>query len=252
MKYVDIPNIPESKVDLAIVDGRIAKSLEKGLLDNKIHIIKTKAHPSLYASVAFHPDMFFQHLGHRTIVYAPGTDVSTLHELEENGFCLIKGDCEITSRYPGNISYNVARIGRYAFHNTRYTDKVLRDRFFKNDVELIHVNQGYAKCAISVVDENSFITMDRGVARIAEKKGFDVLVIEEKNILLPGLDNGFIGGSTGLLDRKKWAIAGDIRALSSFCEIMDFLNNKGIEIISLSNEQVVDIGSLLPIVESSD
>jgi hypothetical protein len=252
MKYVENPNIPENKVELAIIDGRIDTRLSEGLSKSKINIIKTKAHPSLYASVAYHPDMFLHHLGGRDIVYAPGTDTGILHELEEYGFRLIRGDSELISRYPGDISYNVARIGRYAFHNTKYTDKTLKDWFFKYDVELIHVNQGYAKCAISIVDENSIITMDRGIAGIAEKKGFDVLIIEEKDILLPGLDNGFIGGSTGLIHRKKWAIAGDITALSSYCQISDFLKSKGIEIISLSNEQVVDIGSLLPIAETSN
>ncbi|WP_010681035.1 DUF6873 family GME fold protein [Acetivibrio cellulolyticus] len=247
MNYISIPNIPENKVTLAIVDGRISTSLEKGLADNEIQIIKTKAHASLYASVAYHPDMFFHHLGGRAIIYAPGTCEDTIRELEGHGFDMIKGETELVSKYPGNISYNVARIGGHAFHNTRYTDKVLRDWLFKMDIELIHVNQGYAKCAISVVDSNSLITMDRGIAKIAERKGFDVLVIEEKNILLPGLDNGFIGGSSGLIDRSKWAVTGNFEELTSFGEINSFLSSKGIEIISLSNQQVTDIGSLIPI-----
>jgi len=33
------------------------------------------------------------------------------------------------------------------------------------------------------------------------------LVIEEDAILLPGFKNGFIGGSTGLIDKEKWALA---------------------------------------------
>jgi hypothetical protein len=247
MKYVDIPNIPNNKAALAIVDGRISSSLEKGLMDLDVQLIKTKPHPSLYTAVSFHPDMFIHHLGGRTIVYAPGTSESTLVELEEYGFELIKGETELGSTYPGNISYNVARIGRYAFHNTKYTDKFLKDWLFKMDVELIHVNQGYAKCAISIVDENSLITMDKGIAKIAEKKGFDVLVIEEKEILLPGLDYGFIGGCSGLIDRNKWAVAGNFETLSSFFEIKSFLGAKGIEIISLSTHQVVDIGSLIPL-----
>lgn len=252
MNYIDIPNIPQEKVALAIVDGRISNTVEKGLKDNGVKIIKTKAHPSLYDSVAFHPDMFLHHVGGRKIVYAPGTSEDTIRELEEYGFQIIRGKAELKYKYPGNISYNAARVGRFVFHNTKYTDEVLKSLFLKLDLELVHVNQGYAKCAISIVDENSIITMDRGIAGIAEKKGFDVLIIEEKDILLPGLDNGFIGGSTGLIHRKKWAIAGDITALSSYCQISDFLKSKGIEIISLSNEQVVDIGSLLPIAETSN
>lgn len=247
MKYIDIPNIPHNRAALAIVDGRINDSLEKGIMDLGVQLIKTKAHPSLYAAVSFHPDMFIHHLGGRSIVYAPGTSESTLSELEEHGFELVRGETELGSSYPGNISYNVARIGRHAFHNTKHTDKVLRDWLFKMDVELIHVNQGYAKCAISVVDENSLITMDRGIAKIAEKKGFDVLVVEEKGILLPGLGNGFIGGSSGLIERNKWAVAGNFDTLSSSFEIKSFLGAKGIEIISLSAQQVVDVGSLIPL-----
>lgn len=247
MKYVDIPNIPYNKAALAIVDGRISDSLEKGIIDLGVQLIKTKAYPSLYTAVSFHPDMFIHHLGGRIIVYAPGTSESTLSELEKLRFELIRGETELGSTYPGNVSYNVARIGRYAFHNTKYTDKVLRDWLYKMDVELIHVNQGYAKCAISVVDENSLITMDRGIAKIAEKKGFDVLVIEEQGILLPGLGNGFIGGSSGLIERNKWAVAGNFDKLSSSCEIKSFLVRKGIEIVSLSAHQVIDIGSLIPV-----
>ena len=247
MNYVDIPNIPKGKVTLAIVDGRISNNVEKGLFDNGINIIKTKAHSSLYASVAFHPDMFLHHIGGSKIVYAPGTSIDIVRELERYGFQMIRGETELKCKYPGNISYNAARVGRFVFHNTKYTDKVLKNFFLKLDLELVHINQGYAKCAISVVDENSIITMDQGIARVADKKGLDVLVIEEKNILLPGLDYGFIGGSSGLIDKDKWAVAGKLESLESYSKIMEFVRNKGKKIITLSDQQVVDIGSLIPV-----
>lgn len=247
MNYIDVPNIPDNKIALAVVDGRISNALEKGLADKGIQTIKTKAHTSLYPSVSFHPDMFLHHLGGRTIVYAPGTFYGLIEELKKYDFQLVRGTSELAYKYPGNISYNAARVGRFAFHNTKYTDKVLKEYFYKMDVQLVHVNQGYAKCAISVVDEKSLITMDMGIAKIAERHGFDVLFIEEKNILLPGIDYGFVGGSSGLIDRNKWAISGNVDSLESCGEICSFLSRKGIEIISLSSQQVVDIGSLIPI-----
>lgn len=247
MNYVDIPNIPQEKVSLVIVDGRISNSVEKGLFDNGINIIKTKAHPSLYDSVAFHPDMFLHHIGGQKIIYAPGTSEETVRELEEYGFQMMRGETELKYKYPGNIAYNAARVGRFVFHNTKYTDKILKDFFLKLDLELVHINQGYAKCAISVVDENSIITMDKGIAKVADKKGLNVLVVEEKNILLPGLDYGFIGGSSGLIDKNKWAVSGRLESLGSYNEILAFLTQKGKEVISLSDQQVVDIGSLIPI-----
>ncbi len=247
MKFIEIPNIPEEKVVLAIVDGRINNSLEKGFSAKGIQIVKTKLHTSLYKSVAFHPDMFLHHIGGKNIVYAPGTSEDTVRELEGYGFQLVRGEAELENKYPGNISYNAARVGKYVFHNTNYTDNILKKFFSKLDVELVHVNQGYAKCAISVVDENSIITMDRGIAKIADQKGLDVLVVEEKNILLKGLDYGFIGGSSGLIDKNTWAVSGKFESLESCLKIIDFLYNKGKTIISLSDQQVVDIGSPIPI-----
>ncbi len=181
------------------------------------------------------------------IVYAPGAAESVLGALSGQGFLLIKGEAELGDKYPASVYYNAARVGNFVFHNTKYTDKVLKENFFKMDIELVHINQGYAKCAISVVDENSIITMDKGIAKAAEKKGIDVLVIEEDAILLPGFKNGFIGGCTGLLDKGKWAVAGDIRKLKSYKKIEDFLLRKGVEIVSLSDESVVDIGTIIPL-----
>ena len=90
--------------------------------------------------------------------------------------------------------------------------------------------------------------MDRGIAKIAEKKGLDVLLIEEEDgIILEGLDKGFIGGSTFLIDKCRWAICGNIEKLKSEKKIRDFLHKKGMEIVSLGNKNPVDIGSVIPL-----
>jgi len=76
------------------------------------------------------------------------------------------------------------------------------------------------------------------------------LVIEEDAILLPGFKNGFIGGSTGLIDKEKWALAGDMRKLRSCEAIEDFLAQKGVKAVSLSEEPVVDIGTIIRLLQS--
>jgi len=91
MNYVKVPNIPERKVRLALVDGRISPSLEAGFKDRGIQLIKTEAHSGLYPAVSFHPDAVFHHLGERKIVYAPGVPKKILRELSEWGFLLLKG-----------------------------------------------------------------------------------------------------------------------------------------------------------------
>ncbi|HHV28402.1 DUF6873 family GME fold protein [Acetivibrio mesophilus] len=247
MNYINMPNIPEKSVRLAMVDGRISTSLEAGLQGKGIELIKTKPHLGLYPAISYHPDAIFHHLGERKIVYAPGADEGVLGALSARGFLLIKGETELGPRYPGSVHYNAARVGNLVFHNTKYTDRVLKNNLIEMDIELVHIKQGYAKCAISVVDESSIITMDIGIAKVAEKKGIDVLVIEEDAILLPGFNNGFIGGCTGLIGKGMWAVAGNVRNLKSYKRIEDFLLKKGVEIVSLFDGPVVDIGTIIPL-----
>jgi hypothetical protein len=240
--------LPEKKVNLVLVDGRIEHDIEEKLMSLKINYIKTKSLNSLYPAISYHPDIFFHHLENNIIVYAPGVCKDILKKIHNFGFELLKGNSQLSSKYPKNICYNGARVGKYFFHNTKYTDDVILNYLKKREIEIIHVNQGYAKCSISVVDENSLITMDRGIAKIAEKKGLDVLLIEEEDgIILEGLDKGFIGGSTFLIDKCRWAICGNIEKLKSEKKIRDFLHKKGMEIVSLGNKNPVDIGSVIPL-----
>ena len=171
-----------------------------------------------------------------------------LKALEFYGFKLIEGSTMLRPRYPYDIAYNVARVGKFAFHNLKYTDFVLKKELEKAGVELVHVNQGYTKCSVSVIDANSIITSDKGIAKAASKKGLDVLLIKpEENILLPGLGHGFIGGSSGMINRDKWMVAGDFETLESCGNIKKFLEKKGISCVFVRNQPVIDIGSIIPL-----
>lgn len=248
MSYVHIPNLPQGWTRLAVVDGRIGGDLEEGLRTLNIELIKTVRHPELYEAVSCHPDMMLHHLGDEYMIYAPGVEDKILQSLTKHGLKLIRGETCLVAKYPGDIAYNVARVGNFAFHNLKYTDKVLERELKKRGVELVHVKQGYSKCSVSVVDENSIITADKGIAAAALEKGLEVLLIEpEDGILLPGLSNGFIGGSTAMLDRRTWAVAGNFSFLKAADRIRKFLEDRNIRILSLSEKDIVDIGSILPL-----
>jgi len=248
MGYVHIPNLPQSRTSLAVVDGRIDGDLEERLRSLNIELIKTVRHADLYEEVSCHPDMMLHHLGDEYMVYAPGVDEKVLQALSEHGFKLIQGDTCLAAKYPGDIAYNVARVGKFAFHNLKYTDKVLERELKRRGVQLVHVKQGYTKCSVSVVDENSIITADKGIAAAALEKGLEVLQIEpEDAILLPGLSNGFIGGSTAMLDRRTWAVTGRFSLLKASDRISKFLGDRNIRILSLSDKDIVDIGTILPL-----
>jgi hypothetical protein len=249
MEYIGIPNLPEGPVSLAVADGRISLEAERTLLLNGTKLIKTSRHSGVHEAISYHPDIMFHHIGFNHIVFAPGTDDAFLNVLSGLGFNLIKGSSVLSSKYPHDIAYNAARVGTFFFHNLKYTDVVLKKELEACDISPVRIEQGYAKCSISIVNDSSIITADAGIARAAEKKGIDVLLIDfRQKILLPGLNYGFIGGCSGLIGKNMWAVNGDVEKLTSFKEIYDFLSRKDIQIISLSNEQVTDIGSIIPLI----
>ena len=60
--------------------------------------------------------------------------------------------------------------------------------------EKINVSQGYSKCSLCIVNENSVITEDDGIAEVLKRHNMDVLKISAGDVLLSGLDYGFLGG----------------------------------------------------------
>ena len=248
MRHIEISNLPLGQVVLALVDGRIDIYMEEKLTSYGIKLIKTKRHFGVYTAISYHPDIMLNHIGGDCIVYAPGTNKDLLAELKTFGYRIVEGESILKDKYPGNIAYNAARVGNFVFHNKKYIDPVLKNEFSKRDVELLHINQGYAKCSITILNEKLIMTADAGIAKVAEKNGIETLLIEQdENILLSDLSHGFIGGSSGLIDNNTLAITGNFDLLKKSNEIRQFLFKKAIQPISLSDKRIVDIGSILPI-----
>ena len=90
----------------------------------------------------------------------------------------------------------------------------------------------------------SIITSDMSVYDKAGKKGVDVLLIEKGHIDLNGYDYGFIGGASGLISKNKLAFTGNVKLYPDYEAIKNFCNDRGVEIISLSEKKLYDYGSL--------
>lgn len=251
MVFIANPNLPDRPVSLAVVDSRISDASSRSLGRLGIMLLRISAHKALYGAVCSHPDMLLHHVGGNLIVYAPGTDAGLLNALRYCGFSLLQGEKELTGTYPGDIAYNVARVGKYYFHNLRYTDPVIADYMNRLGIEPVHIEQGYAKCSILPVDERSIVTTDAGIAKAAEKKGLDVLLLEcGSSIRLAGLNCGFIGGSCAMISDRLCAVNGSLRKLADSERLISFLSEKQISIIELSNYDVTDIGSIIPLMVS--
>lgn len=200
--------------------------------------------PVLLKGEAQHTDLIFHKLDDDNIVVEPTVYDKICNNSIFKNIKLIKGLTPLSSNYPGNIAYNVLRIGNYAFHNLKYTDKTIIEYYKNNKIELVNVNQGYSNCTVCVVGNNSAITSDSGMEKALKNCGIDVLLIENGYIDLPGFDYGFIGGATKLLHSKLY-LTGDISSHPNYAKIKEFICKNNVEEVVLSNNKVIDIGSIL-------
>lgn len=254
-KFLRIPFLPSNKVSLVALDGRCNGSLEEypnlvgKLAQLQIRVLEVPICPDLYGAIAAHPDIQFHPVGGDTIVIAPNAGKGLAEKFLAEGFTLIEGKKVLEDRYPLNVAYNVARLGKWAFHNTEATDPVLREQLEKRGVEFVHIQQGYSKCATLILGDKMLISEDKGLSEKAEDKEIRSLVIPTGFIRLPGLNYGFLGGAGGLIDKNKIAIAGDITLSPCQLNIINYLEQYSINLETLSNQVILDIGSIIPLKE---
>ncbi|MGE5633505.1 MAG: DUF6873 family GME fold protein [Caulobacteraceae bacterium] len=247
MSFLEIPLIPQGKVTLAAVDYRIDVKIENNLEGMGIECIKTVKCGELYEAIDGHPDIVMHHTGCNNIVIAPNIYDYMAPVLQKKGFAVTKGATWLVRNYPGNIAYNVLRIGKLAFHNTKYTDVEILKEYEKQNIRVVHVNQGYTKCSVCVLDDKTIITSDLKISSTVEKYGIESLLIKPGGIELKGMNYGFIGGASGLVSENCAAFTGFMDSMESRDAVLNFMDKKGMKIEFLSNSQITDIGSIIPL-----
>ena len=239
----------KNKLQLAIVDKRIPQTIETNLNNIGVNIIKSTACSNTYDAIKYHPDISVCKLNYNNIVVAPNVYDYYKEVLKPYGFNVICGESTIKNKYPYNIHYNIVILEKFAIHNFKYTDKVILDYIEKNNIEKINVSQGYCKCSICVVDNNSIITSDEGIYKEVIKYGIDCLLIEKGHIDLFELNYGFIGGCSFLLSHNELAFLGNIKKHPDYDKILNFVESKNKKLISLSNDKLIDLGSIIQLME---
>jgi len=239
----------KNKLQLAIVDKRIPQTIENNLNNIGVNIIKSTACSNTYDAIKYHPDISVCKLNYNNIVVAPNVYDYYKEVLKPYGFNVICGESTIKNKYPYNIHYNIVILKKFAIHNFKYTDKVILDYIEKNNIEKINVSQGYCKCSICVVDDNSIITSDEGIYKEVIKHDIDCLLIEKGHIDLFELNYGFIGGCSFLLSNNELAFLGNIKKHPDYDKILNFVKSKNKKLISLSNDKLIDLGSVIQLME---
>lgn len=229
------------------VDYRITNIELENLTSLGLTPIKVPKSPLLYEAIDGHVDIqvFILDKDKKTVLVHKDMPKSFLNKLKENKINYILSDRNLDSKYPFDIPLNVLKTKHFIMHNLKYTDpKILK--FFK-DKKLLNTKQGYTKCSVLPLSNNSFITSDKSIYTTLLNEGLNVLLVPPGDISLPPLDYGFIGGVGGMIDENTLALFGDLDSYAHKDKILEFLAPLNIKIVSLKKGTLSDRGSLLVI-----
>ena len=227
-RWIKNANLPQNKVSEVIISDY--KPIFKEVLEGMgIKVTVPKVIEEIKGAEKYHSDMSVLHIGEDKFFYA-----DSLNE-------------KVTAQKP---LLNICLFGNNVICNTKTAYKpaleLLRDK------NIIHTNQRYAKCSCAVIGENALITSDSGIYKICFENKIDVLQISSGHILLDGYEYGFIGGCCGFISKNTLAFTGDVKLHRDFENMRDFARNYGVELYSLTNEKLYDIGGIIPVKEIYD
>ncbi len=228
-----------------LADFRISKKSKDSLINLGYAVFETEKCPDLADPVCGHPDMLVCKISNTDFIVK--TTLCGLFEDKFKNINIIAGKTKVKPEYPFDIAYNASRIGKYLFCNEKYTDSKIKEYCAKNGIKILNVKQGYAKCSICEVSDNAIITADKSIYNTAKENNIEVLLIDNKGIVLNGYDEGFIGGATGLLEKDLLAVNGSLKLHINGEEIKSFCKKHGVNAVSLSDEPITDIGSIIRI-----
>lgn len=152
--------------------------------------------------------------------------------------------CEHKSgKYPDNVLLNALVLDRRIICKESSLSNEVKEFCYERNYEIINVNQGYSACSCAIVDEHSIITADNSIYKILTDRGYEVLKIDEGHITLDSNHFGFIGGASAKIGDTLYFF-GNIQEHPSYEDIKSFCENRNINVISLSNDTLTDIGGI--------
>lgn len=242
----------------AVVDFRMRKIEKEYIKSLGYEIIENKFNINTYDEISSHVDLYYLKIG--DIIFSAPEKKGVLP------FNTVSCTTPIGGKYPEDVPYNVCIVGKNAIHNFKHTDNIVKFYLERHEYNLINVGQGYANCSTCVLDDNSCITSDIGIARALMDAGVDTLFVTEPDIKLKKRTNsifidesrmsfedsdmqGFIGGAMARLGDTV-VLFGDIANLINGNKIMRFIEKKGLKFHHFEGLDVVDYGGVLEVIEN--
>ena len=240
-EFIISPNLPQGRASLVLMSGRRPAAAEEL---SRLGIRRTDPGrlEGISGAEGYHADMSFCHIGGNRLFFASNGDPSAVSRLSSEGFSLTTADSPVTAKRP---SLNVCIIGNKVLCDTRTADEELLRLLSGEGHKVLHTNQRYTRCSSAVLGNNAIITSDPSVYALCKENGIDVLKICPGYIELDGYEYGFIGGCCGLLSPDTLAFSGRIGLHPDYENIRSFAGEYGIELLSLSDEPLYDVGGII-------
>ncbi|HKK95741.1 MAG TPA: hypothetical protein VJ916_05455 [Anaerovoracaceae bacterium] len=220
--------------------------VKKYIKDKGHRIIQLPENNFVLRSISSHPDMFMCKMGCKSdspIIYSDEFKLLMGTKAPEGGF-----DLKLDKKYPNDVIFNAASTGKYFIHCLRYTDEKVLSAAKKLQQHLIDIPQGYSKCSIVIVNEDSIITYDRGITKKIYTEYFPeapgVLQIKPGYIKLPGLNLGFLGGTSGRIGNEI-IFNGDLQMHPDHLKIKAYIESKGLRCVWFKGHDLMDIGTII-------
>lgn len=239
MRLPEKPQLPSRSLTAVVIGQAYCEVLEPWLKKLGVEVVSMPANPTVDPRLACHADLSLLHaFGNRLVVSRQIAKNTLMNALRASKAEIELTDAPTAAQYPGDAALCAAIVGEHAFHNAGFS-------VLAGHARLVHVNQGYAKCAVCPIAANAAITSDPGLAAAMREKGIEVLQIAPGYIDLPGYDTGFIGGSSFMLAPDKLAFTGSLDIHPDRAKILDFLQKHNITPIFLTEKPIFDIGSAI-------
>ena len=217
----------------------------KRLSELGYHAVYTEPLPQLISYERYHADMQCLIFDDHAFVLR---ECTSLAETLSEYYHVVLTEEDIGGKYPDNVRLNAAVVGNTIVANLKALDKKVLTYAEKAGYQLIHVNQGYAKCSMAVVSDRAVITADSGIYNSLKETNIDILKIRQVRVKLSGAEYGFIGGASGLdINNVKRTLyfAGCIERHPDYADIKAFCDQHQTEIVSLTENDLTDIGGMI-------
>ncbi len=230
---------------MIIIDSRMRNFEKEKLKELGYELYEISPNPNLYFEISSHPDIHCININ--------GKIISDSHIKLTNS---ILGKTTLQKNYPLDIAYNVCLIKDIAIHNFKYTEPEIIKLLDKFNFKKINIKQGYSKCSIATIGENSVIVTDYKIAETLNTYNIEVLLLSEeitKNIHLfknsqyeYSSMTGFIGGVISKIDDFIF-ISGDLKLIDKNNLIRNFIEKNNLKIIDFPGYDIIDYGGLIQI-----